>query len=131
MPPRKKATAKPAAKRQRKSRQKADAAFGAPEGFSRVEYAERWDCEKQPILQGRMGKVQTVTVPVGRGNQEERRCVDVTQEDGTVLTVWEAAGLSAAFQTVPEGAEIYIAYQGLGDAKPNQNAPKIFDVYSR
>lgn len=91
-------------------------------------FAQRWDCVKQPVLQGSWGKVKVVTVPVGRGKQEDRRCVDITQENGIPLTVWESAGLRVAFDEIEEGMEVYLEYLGLGDAKPGQNAPKLFTV---
>lgn len=100
-----------------------------PKGFKRVEgFSIRWDCETQPTLEGKWGAVRTVTVPVGR-KQEDRRCVDVAQANGVSLTVWESAGLSNAFDTIPEGADVIIHYLGLGEAKTGQNAPKLFQVF--
>lgn len=102
----------------------------APAGFTRVEgFSERWDYVNETEIQGIWGAIQTVTVPVGRGKQEDRRYVDVTCADGRVLTVWESAALTRAFDTVPEGVEAVIQYRGEGEAKKGQNAPKLFNVY--
>lgn len=93
--------------------------------------AQRWDVGLQPVLVGEWGEVRTVTVPVGRGKQEDRRCVDVTQDDGIPLTVWESAGLKKAFDEIEEGTQVYLEYLGLGEAKKGQNAPKLFTVATR
>ena len=60
----------------------------------------------------------------------ERRVMEVTDKnDGQRFAVWESAALTELFDLVEEsgvGTVVYIRYDGLGQAKKGQNAPKLF-----
>jgi len=115
------AKAKPASKK----------ANGLPAGFSRVEgFAQTWDVEEMPVLQGTWGKVRSIQVKRGKKMEDARVC-DVETDEGKRYTVWDSAGLRALFDTADEGTEVYIAYEGLGTAKKGQNAPKLYTVATR
>lgn len=106
-------------------------ANGLPAGFKRVEgFAQTWDVEAMPVLQGTWGKVRTIEVKRGKKMESARVC-DVETEDGKRYTVWDSAGLRALFDTADEDTEVYIEYQGLGIAKKGQNAPKLYTVAYR
>lgn len=101
---------------------------GLPAGFTRVEgFAQAWDVEIMPVLQGAWGKERTIQVKRGKKMEEARVC-DVEVADGKRYTVWNSAGLTSLFDTAEEGTEVYIAFEGLGIAKKGQNAPKLYTV---
>jgi len=107
------------------------AANGLPAGFKRVDgFAQTWDVETMPLLQGTWGKVRTIQVKRGKKMEEARVC-DVETDDGKRYTVWDSAGLRGLFDAADEGTEVFIQYEGLGVAKKGQNAPKLYTVAYR
>ena len=62
----------------------------------------------------------------------ERRVMEVTTIDTEQrYAVWESAALVELFDEVAgtgTGANVYIRFDGLGEAKKGQNAPKLFTV---
>jgi len=110
---------------------RASAQNGLPSGFTRVEgFAQTWDVEAMPVLIGTWGKARNIQVKHGKKMEDARVC-DVETDDGKRFTVWDSAGLRALFDTIQEGTEVYIAYDGLGVAKKGQNAPKLYTVATR
>jgi hypothetical protein len=91
------------------------------------DYAPSWDPEKVPTLEGAFGEVRTVPLKQD-GKRVERRCSEMTLKDGKRVTVWESAGLKRLFDEASAGATVYIHFDGYGEAKPGQNAPKLFTV---
>ena len=87
----------------------------------------QWDVEEMPVLEGIWGKVRTIEVKRGKKMESARVC-DVTVDDGKRYTVWESAGLMAAFDEISEGDEVHISFDGYGTAKKGQNAPKLYTV---
>ena len=109
-----------------KASPKAKSENGLPAGFTRVEgFAQQWDLEAMPVLQGIWGKVRTIQVKRGKKMEDSRVC-DVETEDGKRYTVWESATLKAGFEAAKEGDEVYISFDGMGHAKKGQNPPKLF-----
>lgn len=90
-------------------------------------FAPTWDPDKVNPLQGTFGEPKTV--PLKQGNKTvDRRCVEFTTNKGERFTVWESAGLKTMFEDVEPGTEVYIRFDGYGEAKKGQNAPKLFTV---
>jgi hypothetical protein len=90
-------------------------------------FAPSWDCEKVPTLEGTFGPIKSV--PIKQGSKTvERRCVEFTTNSGDRYTVWESAGLKTMFEEVESGTGVYIHFDGYGEAKKGQNAPKLFTV---
>lgn len=90
-------------------------------------FAPSWDPEKVPTLEGSFGAIKTV--PLKQGSKTvDRRCVEFTANDGERYTVWESAGLKTMFEEVEPGTGVYIHFDGYGEAKKGQNAPKLFTV---
>lgn len=109
----------------------AKASNGLPAGFTRIEgFAQSWDLEEMPVLQGTWGKERTIQIKRGKKMEEARVC-DVETEDGKRYTVWNSAGLTALFDAAEQGTEVYIQFDGFGTAKKGQNAPKLFTVAYR
>ncbi len=105
-----------------------------PEGFKKLDntYAPAWEPEKLRVLHGPVtGSVRVVSLTIN-GEQKDVRCMEVTRKkSGIRYTVWESAMLTALFDEIietGEGPEVYIRYDGLGEAKPDQNPPKLFTV---
>lgn len=105
-----------------------------PEGFKKLDntYAPAWEPEKQKLLHGKVtGGVREVSVNIN-GTPTDTRCMEVTQKkNGERLTLWESAMLGALFDEIietGEGPEIYVRFDGYGEAKPNQNPPKLFTI---
>ena len=100
-----------------------------PKGMRQLssDYAPSWDPEKVPTLNGTFGEVRTIPLKQD-GKRVERRCVEMSTSDGKRVTVWESAGLKRLFDEVEPGANVYIHFDGYGEAKPGQNAPKLFTV---
>jgi hypothetical protein len=100
---------------------------GLPEGYQAIDtgFAERWDLEAEPFIEGTWGAPRAIEVKRGR-KTEETIVTDVTLNDGRKLSVWQSAMLAAAFATFAEGDQVWILFQGYGDAKKGQNPPKLF-----
>jgi hypothetical protein len=100
-----------------------------PDGFQNIAgFSEKWDYKTQPILEGTWGIVRTIQVVRGR-KSEEARVVDVEQDNGESVAVWESAALKNAFLTLQPGNRVHIAYMGEGTArKPGQSPPHLFKV---
>ncbi len=47
------------------------------------------------------------------------------------IGVWGSTILDARMKGISIGMEVRIVYKGLGDAKPGQNAPKLWQVFHR
>lgn len=101
-----------------------------PSGFKAVSgaFAPTWnpaENEDQPQeIVGIWGKERKVSIKRGRGVQEQR--VVNIQTDDDAWTVWCSAGLTSLFNEAEEGDEVYIRFDGLGQAKGRQNPPKLF-----
>lgn len=52
----------------------------------------------------------------------------IRQDDGSVLLTPSNAFLQTLIKQVPVGDQVLITYQGVGIAKPGQDAPKLFEV---
>lgn len=122
------------AKRNSNSNRKASQAQ-VPKGMRVLEggYAEQWDVEARPVLEGQVHSVpKSVTLNKGTKKETERQCVEVHTKDGKRYTLWESAALTALFDRLSVEKDfpldIWVAYRGLGVAKKGQNAPKLFDV---
>lgn len=127
-----------AKKTQRKTSKKKTTKANAPEaseikvpsGFKAVSgaFAPTWnpaENEDQPQeIVGIWGKERTVSIKRGRGVQEQR--VVNIQTDDDAWTVWCSVGLTSLFDEAEEGDEVYIRFDGLGQAKGRQNPPKLF-----
>lgn len=119
-----KATRKPSASSIAKS-----SSANVPKGMKALSgsFAPTWDPEKVPELNGTFGTIKEV--PLKQGNKTvERRCTEFTTKDGDRYTVWESAGLKVMFDEVEPGTGVYIRFDGYGQAKKGQNAPKLFTV---
>lgn len=101
-----------------------------PDGFKPISgaFAPTWnpaEDENQPQeLVGIWGKERTVQIRRGRGVQEQR--VVPIQTETEAWTLWCSAGLVALFDSAEEDDEVYIRFDGLGQAKGKQNPPKLF-----
>jgi hypothetical protein len=100
-----------------------------PVGYKPIRgFAERWDYDAQPAVEGEWGEVRTVEIKRGRKVEEGRVC-DLVQDDGVSLAIWESAGLRGLFEQAEPGQRVYIRYDGLGTIrKAGQNPPKRFTV---
>ncbi len=100
-----------------------------PKGMKAINssFAPTWDPEARKELTGTFGPIKEV--PLKQGNKTvDRRCVEFTTHDGERFTIWESAGLKVMFDDVKPGTEVYIRFDGYGQAKKGQNAPKLFTV---
>lgn len=100
-----------------------------PDGFVALPgFSQKWDYEANPILEGIWGQVRTIQVVRGR-KTEEAHVVDVQQDDGVSVAVWESAGLKPAFAQLEEGTRVRITYLGEGAIrKKGQNPPRLYSV---
>lgn len=106
---------------------------GPPKGMKPLVggFAKTWDVEEFDTLQGKVGAApKSVTLNKGTKKETDRRCVEVTTEDGERYTLWESAGLVPLFDAMAEQApcKIWVKFTGLGTAKKGQNPPKLFDA---
>lgn len=90
-------------------------------------FAPTWDPEKVNPIQGTFGEPKEVQLKQGN-KTVTRRCVEFTTDKGDRFTVWESAGLKTMFDEVEAGTKVYIHFDGYGEAKKGQNAPKLFTV---
>ena len=51
------------------------------------------------------------------------------KESGEHVGVWGSTILDSRMKGISMGMEVRIVYKGLGDAKPGQNAPKLWQVF--
>ena len=105
-----------------------------PEGFKQLGggYAATWKPENvgDSLMGTVSASVREVELTIGR-KKTERRCFEVTTEDGERFTVWESAALGELFDQVSEAGEgvgVYLRFDGLGKKKAGQNPPKLFTV---
>lgn len=95
-------------------------------------YAKTWNVDEMPVLEGKVSEgPKTVTLNKGTKKEADRRCVEVTTDDGSRYTLWESAGLAGLFEKLAEAelpVKVWVAFRGLGTAKKGQNAPKLFDA---
>lgn len=98
-----------------------------PEGYRQLNagFAPTWEPEEGDIVEGQVTAIRQVEMRRGR-KVIETRAMEVEQEDGERVTIWEAALLSELFDTAEVGSQVFVMYQGLGNAKPGQNPPKMF-----
>lgn len=107
----------------------ANGSADVPKGMKALSgsFAPTWDPAKVGTLDGTFGPIKTV--PLKQGNKtQDRRCVEFKTQGGERFTVWESAGLRTLFDEVKPGTRVFIKYEGLGQAKRGQNAPKRFLV---
>lgn len=128
----------------KKAAKKLPAAGNIPEGMTQLGggYAPTWKpADVGEVLHGTVtSDVRTVEFTnrkkvKGKMVDEitERRVMEVTDidDDTRRFAVWESAALVELFDQVAEagtGCAVYIRYDGLGEAKKGQNAPKLFTV---
>ena len=91
--------------------QGSSASVAIPKGMTPISggYAQTWDVETLPTLQGKVAEApRTVTLTQGK-ETVERRCIEVRIASGDRYTVWESAALGALFDsaTVAEHALKY------------------------
>jgi hypothetical protein len=119
------------AARSKKARGKTARKVTVPKGYERISgFGESWpgqDPEIGATLEGTItefGDFET-------GKGKDKRTVQTAKietKDGKIYTVYESARLRALFE-YEEGTQVFLVYNGLGDAKRGQSAPKLFDVF--
>lgn len=133
---RKKTTKKSAAKPATQSALPSTSAI--PEGMKQMGggYAPSWKPETiGETLHGLVtGQVREVEFKQGR-KVVQREVMEITSiKDETRTAVWRSAALGEFFDAIAAlgddfaGQEVFLQYDGLGKAKPGQNAPKLFTV---
>jgi hypothetical protein len=114
------------------AKQKAKATQQPPKGMTLIAggYANSWDVEVMPILEGHVESPPKVVTLTQGGKKTDRKCVEVKTEDGARYTLWESAALVNFFEVLAEKApcNVWVAFQGYGKAKKGQNAPKLFEA---
>lgn len=100
-----------------------------PKGMKAINasFAPTWNPEQRKELTGTFSEPKSVELKQGK-KTVERRCVEFMTHDGERYTIWESAGLKVMFDDVEPGTEVYIRFDGYGQAKPGQNPPKLFTV---
>jgi hypothetical protein len=64
----------------------------------------------------------------GKGkNARTVQTAKLETKDGTVYTLYESSGLRPIFE-YEEGTEFAIIFDGMGKAKPGQNAPRLYRI---
>lgn len=89
-----------------------------------AELPPAWDYQKSPVLEGTVQCVQRVTLTDDRGKRVTR-VAHVANKEG-VFGLWESATLAPLFDSLEEGNDVFVRFEGLGEAKPGRNAPKLF-----
>jgi len=101
-----------------------------PKGYKAIGgFADSWDFEKNPVIEGIWGEVRDVTRTVKRGKKmvkETTQVVAFTDDAIGIINVWKSASLVALFDAAQEGDRVWIQFLGMGKKKPGQNAPRLF-----
>lgn len=129
-----KTSAKSKSKSQPKSKRKvvANKVPTLPSGYRVVGRTPSWEIEKNPVIAGERGPTNEVEFaqPLKKGQKkaEVRTVRTVVVNDETIgpVTVWESGMLRDFFDQTSEGDNVRIEFLGYGNAKPGQNAPKLF-----
>lgn len=98
-----------------------------PKGFEAITgFGRAWPDEhtkKGDMIRGVMTEFDEFDTGKGK-NKRTVRTVKVETDDG-LLTLYESSGLRALFE-YEEGTEIAVIFDGMGKAKPGQNAPRLY-----
>lgn len=120
-----------ARKTAKKTKEKPLARTQLPDGFKATSssYGVTWapwkDDDHPQELSGEWGEEREVEVRRGRGTQSQRVC-NLTDEEGTVWSIWCSSGLVGLFDEAKEGDTVFIRFDGEGTAKKGQNPPRLF-----
>lgn len=104
-----------------------------PSGYKVIGRAPSWDFEKHPVLEGVRGEDKEIEFqqPKKKGQKKAEsrtvRTMIVNDETLGPVTVWESTMLSDFFDQTEDGDQVRIEFLGFGNAKPGQNAPKLFN----
>lgn len=120
-----KTAAKKATTRQPRAAKAARRSNGAqlPEGFEPISgsFAQKWDYESQPVIEGTVVRKDSIDVGKGR-NKRAADVMEIELDDGTKLAVWKSAALQGFFDEAQVGDEVALAYQG-EQTVPGQKNP--------
>lgn len=83
-----------------------------------------WDFEKRQVLDGTVQAIQIVEL-AGKEGVRVAKVAHVANKDGT-FGLWESATLKPLFRELKEGDHVWVRYEGRGEKKPGQDAPKLF-----
>lgn len=99
-----------------------------PEGYSDLtaKQAPVWEPSEGDMVEGECVKVREVPNP-NPGTKRMSRIMEVQQDDGERIAVWDSYALSDLFDVVERGDRVIIIYDGEGEVfKEGQNPPKLF-----
>ncbi len=102
-------------------------AVDVPQGYSvkvTAELPDPWDYTKQTELSGTVQAIQTVKITSKDGTRTTR-VAHIANKDG-VIGLWESATLTPLFDALKDGDDVFVRYEGLGEAKSGRSAPKLF-----
>jgi hypothetical protein len=97
-----------------------------PSGYKVIGRAPNWDFEKNPVVVGERGAEHKVVMDKGTKKERTVRNFILQEETLGAITIWESSMLKQMFDETDEGHNIRIEFLGYGEAKKNQNAPKLF-----
>ena len=101
-----------------------------PSGFQAItKQLTSWpndETSEGDTLQGVVVGYKTIKVKRGR-KMEDAQIIQIETDEG-VREVWESAVLQPLFEEDYTEYEVFIRFNGYGEAKKGQNAPKLFDI---
>jgi hypothetical protein len=126
-----------AARKSKAPRSKAAAKITVPRGYERIAgFGESWP-GKEPkpgmTLEGTItefGEFESSQKVRGKVEKRTVQTAKIEAKDGKLYTLYESAQLRGLFE-YEAGCEVFIVFNGYGEAKRGQSAPKLFDVYIR
>jgi len=103
-----------------------------PQGYAvkvTAELPESWDFVKFPVLEGTVQAVQSVKI-TDKDGVRHTRVAHVANARG-IFGLWESATLLPLFDALKDGMDIFVRFEGLGEAKPGRSAAKLFTAAIR